>query len=97
MQFGWNALSVEVRDQLADSPQIRENIGEIEKFEVNLLRSGAHEDEDVFVYDIKGSKAEGQVKVMHITDDAGDEQVIWAELNMDDGRQIMLDVDGQLP
>ena len=92
MRFGLEVMSTEVQDELATRPEFIENIGEIQSFTVNWVRSGAHDDENVFVYDVDGSLGSGHVRVEQTTADDGTENIISAELTMSDGRRIPIDL-----
>ena len=89
--FGMNVIETEVRNQVRDDPALVEHIGQIEDFDADLTESGAIDDEDTFVYRVKGTKGSGLLTVRHITDDNGDEVVEWAKLRLPDGKEIELD------
>ena len=54
---------------MRDDPVLIEHIGQIEKIDVDLTESGAINDDDTFVYHVKGSKGSGVLTVGHVTDD----------------------------
>lgn len=91
MRFGFDIMTVEVRDALAARPEVRENIGDIESLELNFVRSSTNNDDETFVYDIEGSKGKGFVTVKQQTLDDGSEAILSAELTMSDGRKIPID------
>ena len=88
--FGMNVIETEVRNQVRDDPVLVEHIGQIESFDADLTESGAIEDEDTFVYRVKGTKGSGVLTVRHVTDDNGDEVVKSAKLRLPDGKVIEL-------
>jgi len=90
MRFGMQIITTQVEDQLADNPILREHIGEIESFELDWTRSFADEDDDTFIYQVRGSKGEGRVTVKHITDDDGNEEILEAELRLSSGEVVDL-------
>ncbi len=93
IRFGMDVMTNEVQDELARRPEIEENIGEIRSLKVDLMRSGAEDDEDVFVYNIEGSRGSGRVKLKQATREDGTEVIVSGELTMQDGRRIPLPSD----
>lgn len=89
--FGLNVMTVEVQDDLATRPEMQEHIGEIQSFKFNLVRSGSHDDDETFVYDVVGSKGKGFVTVQQQTGDDGSEVIVFAELTLSDGRKLPID------
>jgi hypothetical protein len=83
-------VTTEIEDQLSDNPVMREHIGDIESFEMDWSRSFADEDDDTFIYQVRGSKGEGRVTVQHITNDAGDEEILSAQLRLPSGETFDL-------
>ena len=73
---------VEALDQGGAEPG--EHIGEIESCDFNLMETSNDEDPTSEVYDIKGSKGSGRVRI--ITDD--DDFPISGTLILPDGREI---------
>lgn len=88
--FGLNIMSAEVEAELRDNARLREHIGEIQKLTVDFTRSLANDDDDIFVYNVRGTKASGELTVHHITGDDGKEIVLAASLRLSDGRTIEL-------
>jgi hypothetical protein len=86
--FGANVIEAEIRNQVRDNPVLVKHVGQVESFEVNLTESAAINDDDTFVYHVKGSKGSGVLTVKHITDDNGDEVVQSAELRLPDGKVV---------
>jgi hypothetical protein len=90
VRFGLQIVTTEVEDQLSDNPVLREHIGDVQSFEMDWSRSFADEDDDTFVYQVRGTKGEGRVTVKHITDDDGDEVILSAQLRLPSGETIDL-------
>jgi hypothetical protein len=88
--FGFNIIEKEIRNQVRDNPVLIQHIGSVESLEVDLTESAALKDDDTFVYHVKGSKGTGVLTVKHITNDAGDEEIEWAELRLPDNRVIKI-------
>ncbi|MCH5377557.1 MAG: hypothetical protein JJ992_26670 [Planctomycetes bacterium] len=90
VRFGMQIITTQVEDQLADNPVLKEHIGEIEAFDLDWSRSFADEDDDTFVYQVRGTKGEGRVTVKHITDDSGDQEIVSASLRLSSGETFDL-------
>ncbi len=90
VRFGMQIITTQIEDQLADNAILKEQLGEIESFELDWSRSFADEDDDTFIYQVRGSKGQGRVTVKHITNDAGDEEILSAELRLSSGETFNL-------
>ena len=88
INFGFGVITVEIEDQLRDNEKLREHIGEINEFEMDWRRSLADDEDDTFTYRVKGDKGNGTVVVKHITNDAGDEEIVSARLRTESGQTI---------
>jgi len=84
--FGLDMMSDEVESDLRDNPVIAEHIGSIQSFEMDWGGSFVEEeDEDTFVFRIRGSKASGIVTVLCDTDSAEIAEVVSGTLQVDSG------------
>ena len=84
--FGLNLIADEVEGDLRDNPVIAEQIGTIQSFEMDWGGSFVEEeDEDTFVFRIRGSKASGIVTVFCDTSDAEIASVVSGTLQVDSG------------
>ena len=90
VMFGMNVVTAEVADQLRDNPKFREHIGELQEMNVDWAASAAKDEEDTFIYTVKGDKGSGTITVQQITDDDGNEQIVEASLRLSDGRQVKI-------
>ena len=91
---GLGMMADEVKTQVENSPEVRQFIGEVESFETNFNASWDIEDQDVFVYDIKGSLGSGKVTARHTTDSSSGLEVVHeAQLELDDGRIFDITLD----
>lgn len=89
--FGKGVIEEEVANELRGNPVLIREVGTIESLKVNFVASAAQDDEEIFVYDVQGSKSSGKIKVLSVTDDLFDEEiVIWAELELPDGKKFTL-------
>jgi hypothetical protein len=78
-------ISTEIANDLRDNPVMREHVGEIQSFDINLTASAAEPDDDVYVFDVVGDKGTGTATVKSITDEDGNEQIVWATRRTSDG------------
>lgn len=88
--FGLNIMSAEVETELRDNARLREHIGELQELTMNFTRSLANDEDDIFVYNVRGTLGNGELTVHHITGDDGRELVVAASLRLSDGRTIEL-------
>ncbi len=88
--FGMNVFSEQVANELRDNPILREHIGEIQSFTLNFTATAAHDSEDVFVFDVQGSKGQGVVTAESQTIPDDSEAVISATLRLPTGEVIDL-------
>jgi len=88
VMFGMNIVTAEIADELRDNPKFREHIGELQEMNVDYIASAAKDDDETFVYDVKGDKGSGELTVKHVTDDDGSEQIVTATLRLSDGKQV---------
>jgi hypothetical protein len=85
MYFTLGVISTEIANDLRDNPVMREHVGEIQSFDINFTASAAEPDDDVYVFDVVGDKGTGTATVKSITDEDGNEQIVWATLRTSDG------------
>lgn len=84
--FGLDMMTGEVESDLRDNPVIAEQIGSIQSFEMDWGGSFIEEeDDDTFVFRIRGSKASGIVTVVCDTDNAEIADVVSGTLQVDSG------------
>ena len=88
--FGFGIIQEEVELELRDHPVIRAHIGEISSVKMDFMASIANNNDDVWVYDIEGSKEKGRVTLNHVTDDIGNEVFREGTLRLSDGRTVTL-------
>src|SRR5262245_38332217 len=69
VHFGAGMIAEEVREKLEADPRFGEHVGQLQDFHVDLLASMSNNEDDVYVYNVKGSKWSGRVTVKHETDD----------------------------
>ena len=87
MLFGLNVAEQEMIALLRDNPKLREHIGEIETLDMDMAASLAEED-DVFVYRVKGNKGSGTLTVQEGMDDDFDTTIESALLRLPDGTKV---------
>jgi len=88
-----SVVSADIENQLRDHPQIQEHIGAIQSLEVDWAKSMAEQDDNIFTYDIRGSKGSGELVVNSETDDEGGEVIRSATLRLSTGETIELQLD----
>lgn len=88
--FGLDIVSSEVGNQVRDHPTIKAEIGEIKSFDVSLTKSAHIREDDVFVFDVQGTKGNGEVTAKIFTNSEGMEEIIRASLTTSTGRTMSL-------
>ena len=89
VSFGLQIVAEQVRRQLEADPQFSEHVGQVQEFQTEFLAS-MMQPEGVRIYGVKGSKWSGRITVNHVTDNSGDEQVIWARFTLPSGEIVEL-------
>jgi hypothetical protein len=79
-----------VQSAVATNPVFTEHIGDISSFEYDIALSNAEPGMDVYVFQVSGSKASGQLRAECITLDEQTEGVSSAELVLDSGERVQL-------
>ena len=87
--LGWQLVEDELLVQLRDNPKIREHLGELKSLDLDVSKSLSTK-EEVSVFDAVGTAGTGELTVTHETDDAGDEQIVEAQLRLPDGQVIQV-------
>jgi hypothetical protein len=85
--FTRSVMVAEVKDQLRDNPKLREHIGELEEVELDFAGSIAEDDDNTFRYNVRGSKASGELTVIEANED---ETIVEAKLRLKDGTQVQI-------
>lgn len=88
--WGFNRITTEVRNDLADNEVILEHVGAIESFEMLYSDSFARSESDVFVFRVTGDKGSGRITAKSVTGDDGLEYVESGELVLDNGETYEL-------
>lgn len=93
LHFGLEMTTEEVRQGLEANPKFVERVGRVHDFKMDRLASFNDDDEDVWIYDVKGEKLSGRLTVKHETADDGSERIIWARMTLPTGEVVDLAVD----
>lgn len=84
---GSEIIAGQVRNKLKNEPKFSEPVGEVHEFSTDFLATVV-QPEDVRVYRVKGTKWSGRVTVKQVTDNNGDEQIIWARFTLPSGKSV---------
>jgi hypothetical protein len=88
--FGMGLVATEVRNLVREHPVVVEHIGEIQTIKLNFTETGAADDADTFVYDLTGTKGRGVLTAKHVTNAAGDEELVSGTLRLPNGEEYDL-------
>jgi hypothetical protein len=90
VHFGMGVQAEEIRSELEANPKFIEQVGQVQEFSVNYMASFSDQDDEVFIYDVQGTKWSGRVTVKHETGADGKEKVIWVKFTLPSGETIEL-------
>ncbi|HET6425889.1 MAG TPA: hypothetical protein VFG20_19520 [Planctomycetaceae bacterium] len=90
--LGLNMISTEAEVALRDNAEIREHLGELTSVKMNMTKTMTHAGDDLWVYDLVGTKGKGELTAHQTTDGAGDEVFHTATLRLSDGQTIEIDM-----
>jgi len=83
--FGFRVLEEEARTAVEHNEIFREHIGNIKSLDVNFLKTSAHSDPDVMVYDVEGDRGNGQLLISSTEEFDGSSEIHWIELKLPSG------------
>lgn len=86
----WREIEADLRGQLEHHVLVRENLGEIKSWKVDFDRSDLYDDEDTYVYQVVGTLASAELVIKSVTRNKGSEKIQYAEMNLTDGRSLVL-------
>lgn len=90
-------FAAKVQKALDGHPVLAEQIGKVQSFSYDYAQSQNEPRENVFVFQIAGSKGNAKLRAEAITVDTQTEQVVAGELTLDDGQRVQLFPDKPLP
>jgi hypothetical protein len=96
MRAAMQELGRQVAAELRANPVLEHHVGTVESFDMALGESIANDDEDVFVFRVKGSKATGTVTAKCVSLDGATERVAWAKLRLESGKVVDLVREGDV-
>lgn len=88
--FGISLLNKEIEVLLAKNPVVREHLGQLESVEVDWKRTMIEDDDDTFVFQLKGDKGKAVAVVESVTNSDGDEEIRGGRLELSDGTEVPL-------
>ena len=87
--FAMNLTTRAIEVELRDNEALVEQLGQLESFEMNWTATFAADDE-IYVFDVQGSDASGEVTVKSVTGVDDEEEIIWAKLRLPNGEVVEL-------
>jgi hypothetical protein len=90
MSFGLGVFADEVEADLRPNPVVREHIGRIEEFELDLSASIAAQGSEDFVFRVSGTKGTGLIFATCVTNDSGVEEVVAGTIQLESGETLDL-------
>lgn len=90
VRLGLDVFANDVESELRDNPVIIEHIGRIDELEVDLTASLSTEEEDDFVFKVRGTKGSGLIHATCVTIDDGTEEVTSGTIQLESGETLDL-------
>jgi hypothetical protein len=88
--WGMKMVEDDVEASLRDDPVMTEHIGTVQSFDIVWGESIDEDDDDVFVYEVRGTRGSGKATVKSVTQGDGSERIIWARLKLSTGQEHTL-------
>jgi len=88
--FGMDMVADQVAEDLEHNPVVLEHLGRIVEIDANLGASMRETGEEVFVFDVVGSKASGVLIVETVSISGDYEEVTWGRLELSSGERFDL-------
>jgi len=85
LTFGWGIFTEQAKDAMNENAVIQEHIGRVTSIESNFLASADEDNENVFVFEVEGSKGTGTVTAEFITVDDDTEEIRSGTLELPSG------------
>jgi hypothetical protein len=82
-----------VRQKLEQNADFVARVGQVRDFRTDRPNPGPDDPDDVWVYEVEGTKASGRLTVKHETAEDGSERIVWARMQLPSGEVVDLDVD----
>lgn len=88
--FGLSIESEQLKQSLRENPVVQEHLGTVKEVSLDMVKTAAEEDDETFVYRVKGSKASGHITGVTVENDDGKFEFISGELELDSGAKFDL-------
>ena len=79
--------------QLEQNAALIERVGEVREFRIDRPTPELDEDDDLWIYEVEGTKGSGRLTVRHETAEDGSERIVWARMRLPSGEVVDLDVE----
>ena len=89
-RWGAGLFEAQIKDVLATNPVIIKHLGDVVECKMDLAASGEAEGDEVFVFNVTGSKGNGVVTAECVTVDADTEQITSGTLRLASGETVDL-------
>lgn len=93
--IGVNVIGEQIASQLREDPILVDQLGEIERIELDVIASMLEEGVEASVLDVEGTKGKGVIYCESHTSADGAEQITWAELRLPNGKTVDLIVEDE--
>lgn len=93
--FGWNLFKTQAQAALQEEPVVRERIGQIEEFDLDLSGTGKAPGSEEFVFRVRGDRGQGTVQATFVSVGSDSEVITGGTLRMSDGQSFPLGNDAE--
>ncbi len=83
--WGWVLFLDQAREALQANAVVQEHVGSIASMELDFVATGEVSGEDVFVFDLVGTKGSGRATGRFVTVDADTEELVSGSLELPSG------------
>lgn len=93
--FGWNLFKTQAQAALQEEPAVREWIGQIEEFDLDLIATGKAPGGEEFVFRVRGDRGQGTAQATFVSVGSDSEVITDGTLRMSDGQSFPLGIDAE--
>ncbi len=92
LHFGFETMAEEVRVQLEADRRFTAHVGQIQKLELEFTASIVDDDDDLWTYNVTGTKWSGRIQVKQQANDdwTQTQQIVWVRFTLASGEKVEL-------
>lgn len=90
LNVGVHVITEEIRFQVEADPLFIRHVGTVNTFQLNYLASLTNREDQVYTYDVSGTKWSGRMTIRQVTNDDRNVEIVWARFTLPSGETIEL-------